>query len=160
MLSTQIRSVRQLSDHKGLTSTPHEPSPFPSTTSPGKRVHLSTTPCRHKYKINSGLRSAKLRPLFDGHSTVTLDLPRHEKMFRNAFTTMTPNTPHNLNATNRHPMPVIIKGQPNFFLDRILDERVQHNRTQYLVWSSDCTTRTPHRAKFSGAGRGVRPMAH
>ena len=114
----------------------------------GDRVILSTANRRREYKSGNEHRVAKFMPRFDGpynitatderHSTVTLKLPDHSghfpvfhtsevKPFKENDITLFPT------RALSPPDPVLIDGQPEFFVDKIVDERHRGKKTQYLV---------------------------
>jgi hypothetical protein len=119
----------------------------------GERVVLSTANRRRDYKSKDSTCAAKFMPRFDGpykilktnmrHSTVTLDLPQDSHAFPIFHTseilpflenddTLFPGralTP---------PDPVVIDGEHEYFVDKIIDERRRGKKTQYRVrWQGE-----------------------
>ena len=114
----------------------------------GDQVILSTANRRREYKSGNEHRVAKFMPRFDGpysvtttderHSTVTLKLPDHSGHFPIFHTSEVKpfrenNNTHFPTRALSPPDPVLIDGQPEFFVEKIVDERRQGKRTQYLV---------------------------
>ena len=137
--------------HQAAAQNRHRRSDFPFRT--GDRVVLSTAHRRHEYKSEDEKRVAKFMPRFDGpymiistnerHSTVTLDLPNAPNAFPVFHTSEVRQFLENddnlfpSRALNP-PQPVIIRGEQEFFIDKIVDERRRNKKTQYRVrWQGE-----------------------
>ena len=143
LLTAKINQAHQKNQHR------RPDFPF----KPGQRVVLSTTNRRQEYKSSNNLRVAKFMPRFDGpyrilatnqtHSTVTLDLPNAPNAFPVFHTSEVALFKENddllfpSRALNP-PEPIRINGEQEFFIDKIVDERVRHKQIQYRVrWQGE-----------------------
>ena len=138
LLTAKIRQASQANKQR-------DPS-FPFHV--GERVLLSTFNRRREYKAGEQPRVAKFMPRFDGpyrilatdenHSTVTLDMPNTPhifpifhtselRVFRENDATLFPS------RASHPPPPITINGEQEFYIDKIVDERRQGRRKQYLV---------------------------
>jgi hypothetical protein len=119
----------------------------------GDRALLSTGHRRREYKSKDATRVAKFMPRYDGpykiistnpkHSTVTLDLPHAPRSFPvfhssellpfiNNDDTLFPR------RALHPPEPVIIDGEPEFFIDKIVEERRRRKQTEFRVrWQGE-----------------------
>ena len=126
------------------------------TTFPFKisdRVVLSTLHRRREFRVGDSNRVAKFMPHFDGpflikntdekHSTVTLDLPNLPNIFPVFHTSeIKPFTENNNTLFPSRalipPEPITINGQQEFFIDKIVDERLRKKKTLYRVrWQGE-----------------------
>ena len=129
----------------------HRRTDFPFRA--GDRVLLSTANRRREYKTDNSLRVAKFMPRFDGpysvistnekHSTVTLDLPHSPNMFPVFHTSeIIPFRENNgtlfPDRTLTPPEPLLINGEQEFFIDKIVDEKRKNKQTLYRVrWQGE-----------------------
>ena len=129
----------------------HRSSKFPFRV--GGRAVLSTAHRRTQYKSEDGLRVAKFMPRYDGlyeitatnekHSTITLALPHNPHTFPIFHTSEV--QPFHENDDElfpdralKPPAPITIAGEQEFFIEKIVDERRRHNKTQYKVrWQGE-----------------------
>ena len=138
LLGAKVNQANQENQHRQLT--------FPFKI--GDRVVLSTAHRRRAYKSGDQTRAAKFMPRFDGpyqitdtdekHSTVTLALPKQAANFPVFHTSEI--KPFIENSDSLFPTralippdPVLIEGQQEFYVDKIVDERCRGRRKQYLV---------------------------
>ena len=133
------------------TENHHRQNVFPFRT--GERVVLSTAHRRHEYKSGQSKRVAKFMPRYDGpytilstnekHSTVTLDLPHAKNAFPVFHTSEI--SPFKENDDTlfperalRPPEPILIDGEEEYFIDKIVDERRRGKVVQYRVrWQGE-----------------------
>ena len=124
---------------------------FPFKT--GDKVVLSTVHRRRDLKAGDPNRVAKFMPRFDGpfiikstderHSTVTLDLPNLPNFFPVFHTSEVKPFLDNDNSLFPSralipPEPITIDGQQEFFIDKIVDERIKKKKTFYRVrWQGE-----------------------
>jgi hypothetical protein len=129
----------------------HRRASFPFRV--GERVLLSTANRRHEYKTDSSLRVAKFMPRFDGpydiiatnekHSTVTLLLPHAPNAFPVFHSSEVIPFLENDNTlfpdrVPTPPEPLLINGEQEFFIDKIVDERRKNKQTLYRVrWQGE-----------------------
>jgi hypothetical protein len=114
----------------------------------GDRVVLLTLHRRREYKSGEQHQAAKFMPCYDGpyrilntdkaHSTVTLDMPHKPNLFPIFHTSEIHPFQEKDDAlfpqrALQPPAPVIINEQQEFFIEKIVDERRQGKRRQYLV---------------------------
>ena len=114
----------------------------------GNKVVLSTAHWRRAYKSGEQPRAAKFMPRFDGpyqitetderHSTVTLALPKQAAIFPVFHTSEVKLFKENDDSLFPTcalipPDPVLIKGQQEFYVDKIVDKCCRGRRKQYLV---------------------------
>ena len=121
--------------------------------SPGQRVVLSTANRRQEYKNPDTLRVAKFMPRFDGpyrilatnktHSTVTLDIPEAPNafpVFHSSEVTLFKENDDNLFPSRalNPPKPILVDGEQEFFIEKIVDERMRNKHLQYRVrWQGE-----------------------
>ena len=143
LISAKISQASQANKKHSLT--------FPFKI--GDRVVLSTLHCHHEFRAGDSNRVAKFMPCFDGpfvikdtdekHSTVTLDLPNLPNIFPVFHSSeVKPFTENNDDLFPSRalllPEPVTIDGQQEFFIDRIVDERMRGKKTLYRVrWQGE-----------------------
>ena len=129
----------------------HRQADFPFHV--GARVLLSTANRRREYKSADEPRAAKFMPRFDGpytitavdkkHSTVTIDIPHAPHLFPVFHTSEVIPFQENDNSLfptriPTPPEPLMINGEQEFFIDKIVDERRRNAQTQYLVrWQGE-----------------------
>ena len=138
LLTAKIRQASHENAHRQLI--------FPFQI--GDRVVLSTAHRRRVYKTGDERRVAKFMPRFDGpypilatderHSTVTLALPKHSRLFLVFHTSEVKPFMENDDAlfasrALHPPNPVDVDGNKEFFVEKIVDERRHGGRKQYLV---------------------------
>jgi hypothetical protein len=119
----------------------------------GQHVVLSTAHRRKEYKAEDARRATKFMPRFDGpfkvvhtdekHSTVTLDLPNAPNAFPVFHTSEI--RPFLKNDNDKFPgralnppKPLLINGEQEFFIEKIVDERRRQKQTQYRIrWQGE-----------------------
>jgi hypothetical protein len=127
LLKAKVSQASQVNTHRTVT--------FPFKV--GDRVMRSTLHRRREYKSNKMHRTAKFMPHFDGpyviittdkaHSTVTLDLPDNPRtfpIFHTSEVRLFTENDDNLfpNRALHPPDPIVVDGQKEFFIDKIVDE--------------------------------------
>jgi hypothetical protein len=138
LLEAKVSQASQVNTHRTVT--------FPFKV--GDRVMQSTLHRQREYKSNETHRAAKFMPHFDGpyviiatdeaHSTVTLDLPDNPRTFPVFHTSevrlFTENDDNLFPDRVLHPPnPIVVDGQKEFFIDKIVDERQRGRGRQYRV---------------------------
>jgi hypothetical protein len=139
LLEAKVLQANQANAHRTIT--------FPFKV--GDCMMRSTLHCQREYKSNKTHHAAKFMPHFDGpytiiatdeaHSTVTLDLPDNPCMFPMFHTSkvhlFTENDDNLFPDCALHPPnPIVVDGQKEFFIDKIINERRWGHRQQYQVW--------------------------
>jgi hypothetical protein len=124
----------------------HRNTAFPFRT--GDRAILSTGHRRRDYKSKDAKRVAKFMPRYDGpykivatnpkHSTVTLALPDASHAFPVFHSSEVLPFIENDNTlfpdrALHPPEPIIIDGEQEFFIDKIMDQRRRRKITEYLI---------------------------
>ena len=143
LLTAKLNQAEQKNKHRRLD--------FPFQV--GARVLLSTSNRRREYKSADELRVAKFMPRFDGpyvitavdekHSTVTINIPHAPHLFPVFHTSEVIPFQENDNTLfptrlNTPPEPLLIDGEQEFFIDKIVDERRRNAQVQYLVrWQGE-----------------------
>jgi Chromo (CHRromatin Organisation MOdifier) domain len=143
LLTSKISQAFQANKTRSLT--------FPFKV--GQRIVLSTLHRRREIKAGDPNRVAKFMPRFDGpyvikkiderHSTVTLDLPNLPHIFPVFHTSEICPFKENddLLFSSRAlipPDPITINGHEEFYIDKIVDERVRQKKTLYRVrWQGE-----------------------
>ena len=109
---------------------------------------LSTLNCRCEYKNGEHTRVAKFMPCYDGPyvvistnenaSTVTLDIPNQPNIFLTFHTSLV--KPFNKNDNDKFPSctlekpgPIIVDGEEEYFVKKILDHKKIGKGHRYLV---------------------------
>ena len=143
LLRAKISQSVEANKHRSLT--------FPFAI--GSRVRLTTLHCRNEYKAKGEKRVAKFMPRYDGpytivgtdeqHSTVTIKLPNAPNIFPTFHTSeVLPFIETNTSLFPSHkfeePLPILTpKGNEEFFIEKIIDERCRGHGRQFLVhWRS------------------------
>lgn len=131
---------------QALSVDQHHTDEFPFCK--GGHVVLSTLHRQRDYKAKGEKRVAKFMPWYNGPylvtetapeiSTITVEMPNNPNVFPTFHTSQVRPFLENdkelfPSQEHEHPDPVVINGEEEYYVDKILEERKQGRGVQYLV---------------------------